>query len=167
MLRTYFPQAKESDVTTTLTATRTLHLVDIENLVGDPKAPTVVVLDVLDRYLDVAGHRDGDHVVIAANPGLMAKVAFDLPVPCNVHAARGENGADLVLLAQAEPSRVAARYDRLVIGSGDGAFADVAIAVRDLDTPVVVVAQPGCMSNRLLGAALGIRALGATVTLAA
>ena len=153
-------------MTTTLTTTRTLHLVDIENLVGDPKAPTAVVLDVLDRYLEVAGYRDGDHVVIAANPGLMARVAFDLPVPCNVHAARGENGADLVLLAQAEPSRVAARYDRLVIGSGDGAFADVALAVRDLDTPVVVVARPGCMSNRLVGAGLGIRALGATVTLA-
>src|SRR5512144_1964125 len=104
MLGSYFPDAKESDMTTTLTTTRTLHLVDIENLVGDPKAPTATVLDVLDRYLDLAGHRDGDHVVIAANPGLMSKIAFDLPVPCNVHAARGENGADLVLLAQIEPS---------------------------------------------------------------
>jgi len=154
-------------MTTTLTTTRTLHLVDIENLVGDPKAPTATVLEVLDSYLDIAGYRDGDHVVIAANPGLMARIAFDLPVPCNVHAARGENGADLVLLAQAEPSRVAARYDRLVIGSGDGAFADIALAVRDLDTPVVVVARPGCTSNRLIGAGLGIRALGAPVTLAA
>src|SRR5689334_3314319 len=123
MLRAYFPEAKESEMTSTLTTTRTLHLVDIENLVGDPKAPAAIVLDVLDRYLHLAGYRDGDHVVIAANPGLMARVAFDLPVPCNVHAARGENGADLALLAQVEPSRVAARYDRLVIGSGDGAFA--------------------------------------------
>ena len=154
-------------MTTTLTTTRTLHLVDIENLVGDPKAPTAMVLDVLDRYLEVAGYRDGDHVVIAANPGLMARVAFDLPVPCNVHAARGENGADLALLAQAEPRRVAARYDRLVIGSGDGAFADVALAVRDLDTPVVVVSQSASLSSRLRGAGLGIRALGAAVTLAA
>src|SRR3954453_23319474 len=142
----------ESDMTSTLTTTRTLHLVDIENLVGDPMAPAAVVLDVLDRYLDLAGYCDGDHVVIAANPALMARVAFDLPVPCNVHAARGEHGADLVLLAQVEPNRIAARYDRLVVGSGDGAFADVALAVRDLDTPVVVVARSGCMSNRLLGA---------------
>src|SRR6476469_9182270 len=107
MLRAYFPEAKESDMTTTLTTTRTLHLVDIENLVGDPKAPTTVVLDVLSRYLELADHRDGDHVVIAANPGLIRQIGFDLPVPCNVHAARGENGADMVLLAQADPSRVA------------------------------------------------------------
>ena len=155
-------------MTTTLTTTRTLHLVDIENLVGDPRAATAVVLDVLDRYLDLAGYLDGDHVVIAANPGLMARVAFDLPVPCNVHAARGENGADLVLLAQAEPRRVAARYDRLVVGSGGTVPSPTfALACRDLDTPVVVVARAGCTSDRLLGAGLGIRTLGAPVTLAA
>src|SRR3954447_16532387 len=152
MLRADFPERKQSEMTSTLTTTRTLHLVDIENLVGDPKAPTATVLDVLDRFLDLAGYRDGDHVVIAANPGLMARVAFALPLPCNVHAARGENGADLVLLAQAEPSRVAARYDRLLVGSGDGAFADVALAVRDLGTPVVVVARADSLSRRLRGA---------------
>ena len=84
-----------------------------------------------------------------------------------MHAARGEDGADLVLLAQAEPCRVAARYDRLVIGSGDAAFADTALAVRDLDTPVAVVARPGSMSSRFRGVGLGVRLLGDAVMLAA
>ncbi len=39
-------------MTATLTTTRTLHLVDIENLVGDPFATKEVALDALDRYLD-------------------------------------------------------------------------------------------------------------------
>lgn len=153
-------------MTATITATRTLHLVDIENLVGDPCATKATVLDALHRYLETSGHRDGDHVVIAANPGLMAGLAFELPVPCNVHAARGADGADRVLLAQADPAFVASRYDRLVIGSGDGAFVPVALAVRDRGVPVVVVAHPRSLSSRLRGAGLGIRPLAAPLTLA-
>ena len=42
-------------MTKTLTAARTLHLVDIENLVGDPYAPAADVLKTLDDYLAFAG----------------------------------------------------------------------------------------------------------------
>ncbi|MGZ6966346.1 MAG: hypothetical protein ACXVKN_01315 [Acidimicrobiia bacterium] len=148
---------------TTLTTTRTLHLVDIENLVGDPHATKAAALDARTRYVDLAGYVDGDHVVVAANPGLMAQIAFDLPVPCSPHAARGENGADLILLAQAEPGFVADRYDRLVVGSDDAAFTDTALAVRDRGIPVVVVSR----AATLLGEGLGIRLLTEPMTLAA
>jgi hypothetical protein len=154
-------------MTTTFTTTRTLHLVDIENLVGDPYATKATALDALSRYLSTAGYRDGDHVVIAANPGLMAQIAFDLPVPCNVHAARGADGADRILLAQADPGFVADRYDRLVVGSGDGAFTDTALAVRDRGVPVVIVADGRSLSGWLQGAGLGVRTLIAPLTLAA
>ncbi|MGZ6977069.1 MAG: hypothetical protein ACXVJW_03090 [Acidimicrobiia bacterium] len=140
---------------TTLTTTRTLHLVDIENLVGDPHATKAAALDALTRYVDLAGYVDGDHVVVAANPGLVAQIAFDLPVPCSPHAARGENGADLILLAQAEPGFVADRYDT--------AFTDAALAVRDRGIPVVVVSR----AATLLGEGLGIRLLTEPMTLAA
>src|SRR5215471_2716370 len=65
-------------------AARSLHLVDIENLVGDPRADAETVLATFDRYLAAARWKPGDHVVVAANPGLMQKVAFDLPVPANM-----------------------------------------------------------------------------------
>src|SRR4051812_14471354 len=110
---------------TRTTTTRTLHLVDLENLVGDPMASGAAALDALDaldRYLTTAGHQDGDHVVLAANPGLVRTVMFDLPVPCNAHAVPGTDGADLMLLEQAEPGFVAARFGRLVVGSGDHEF---------------------------------------------
>ena len=51
--------------TSSITTTRSLHLVDIENLVGDPYAAPGVVLDTFDRYLELAGWRPHDHVIVA------------------------------------------------------------------------------------------------------
>lgn len=141
------------------TRTRTLHLVDIENLVGDPFAEAASVLAALDSYLRLSGWREGDQVILAANPGLLCNVAFDLPISCSSHAVRGTDGADLILLSHAEPSWVASRFERLVVGSGDGEFAATACAVRDLGVPVVVVARPRSISSSLQGEGFGIRLL--------
>ena len=62
------------------------------------------------RYLAVAGWRPGDHVIVASNPGLIRKLVFDLPVPCNVHAGRGRDGADIMLLSPRRRELVARRY---------------------------------------------------------
>jgi hypothetical protein len=144
---------------TLTTTTRTLHLVDLENLVGDPMADGAAALDALDRYLTTAGHQNGDHVVLSANPGLVRTVMFDLPVPCNVHAVTGTDGADLMLLDQAEPAFVAARFGRLVVGSGDHEFLTTALAVRDLGVPVVVVARRCSLARVYTGQGLGVRIL--------
>lgn len=146
-------------MTANLTTTRTLHLVDLENLAGDPCAGAATALAAFDRYLSTSGYVPGDHVVLAANPGLLGRVMFDLPIPCNAHAARGTDGADLMLLEQAEPGFVAHRYDRLVIGSGDHAFVTTALAVRDLGIPVVVVARRRSLARAYEGHGLGIRLL--------
>lgn len=156
--------------TLTRTGTRTLHLVDIENLVGDPTAPAAEVLAALDNYLTLAGWREGDQVILAANPGLLSNIAFDLSIACNTLAVRGTDGADLMLLSHAEPSWVASRFGRMVIGSGDGIFAATAATARDLGVQVVVIARPRSISNALQGEGFGIRLLADTaseVTLAA
>jgi hypothetical protein len=41
--------------TSARTSHRTLHVVDLENLVGDPRASGAVAHDTLHRYLDAAG----------------------------------------------------------------------------------------------------------------
>lgn len=128
---------------------RSLHLVDIENLVGDPRADAAVVLDAFDRYLSAARWSAGDHMVVAANPGLLAKVMYDLPVAANVHCAPGCDGADTKLLAAVTPHTIAARYGRLVIGSGDGIFAEHAHTARARGVEVAVVAREGGCSYRL------------------
>ena len=109
--------------TSSVPSQRSLHLLDLENLVGDPRAAEPLVRDTLTRYLRVARWREGDHVIIASNPGLMRHVVFAPPVPWNAHATRGPDGADVMLLSLAPPELVVRRYARLVIGSGDGIFA--------------------------------------------
>jgi hypothetical protein len=143
---------------------RALHLVDLENLCGDPVAPRKVALRVLDDYLRLAGWRPGDHVRVAANPRLLRSVAWDLPVPANQHAVTGEDGADMMLLAHEPPELVARRFGRLVVGSGDHLFAARARATRDLGVPVVVVARPGSLSHELVGEGFGIRLLDPATT---
>jgi hypothetical protein len=138
-----------SSVTSSAISGRTLHLVDIENLVGNPRAETGVVLATVDAFLANAHWAPGDHVIVAANPGLMARVAFDLPVPANVHCAPGRDGADRMLLAVVSPHTTRACYGRLVIGSGDGIFAGRARAMADAGLAVEVIARPDGCSRRL------------------
>ena len=88
--------------------------------------------DTLTRYLRVARWREGDHVFIASNPGLMRHVVFAPPVPWNAHATCGPDGADVMLLSLAPPELIVRRYARLVIGSGDDIFAARANAARAL-----------------------------------
>lgn len=137
------------DLGRVLVRERTLHLVDLENLLGD--GPPGDAIAVLDRYLAVAGWRRGDLVYLACNPGLARSFVWelgDLGVECVVHTACGRNGADLALLAHAAPEFVARRAGRLVVGSGDGIFVARAAAVRDLGVDVLVVSRPGSLHGR-------------------
>jgi hypothetical protein len=117
-------------MTTLTTPDRTLHLVDIENLVGGGVASRGDIDDAFARYLALAHWEPGDLVYVAANPALAREFVFDPPVPCNVHTAHGADGADLALLVHAAPEFVSRRCTRLVIGSGDHIFISRALQVR-------------------------------------
>jgi len=43
--------------TSSITSHRSLHLVDLENLVGDPRIDAAPALDTFDAYLEPAGSR--------------------------------------------------------------------------------------------------------------
>ena len=134
---------------TSITSRRSLHLVDLENLVGDPRAEASAALEVFGEYLDAAHWEAGDHLIVACNPWLMTKIAFDLPTACSKHAAHGRDGADVMLLSLAPPELVVKRYGRLVVGGGDGIFASRAGIVHEHGTAVNVVARPDGCSSRL------------------
>jgi hypothetical protein len=128
---------------------RTLHLVDLENLVGDPRANGATALATFDSYLELAHWHHDDHVILASNPAFISRVMYDLPVPASVHCARGADSADVMLLSLAPTELVTKRYQRLVIGSGDGIFAGRARAVRERGIAVDVVARAAGCSKRL------------------
>jgi hypothetical protein len=140
--------------------TRTLHLVDIENLIGDPCADGATAAQVLDDYLVAARWSDHDLVVIAANPGLTGRIAWQIEFEHRILTATGPDGADLMLLAQAAPEFVARRAGRLVIGSGDHIFIERALRVRDLGVGVVVVARADHVSRGWFAHGFPVVALG-------
>ena len=128
---------------------RGLHLVDLENLLADPWARGPSVGRALDEYLERAQFRCGDLVFVAGNPWLMVELAWSHGVDCHRFAARGPQGADLKLLEASPLAWVARRFERLVIGSGDGVFADRLVAADASGLSVRIVSRREALSNRL------------------
>ena len=126
---------------------RTLHLVDLENLLGARRTEEVA-LHGLQRYLALARWAPGDQMVVAADPQIVRQIAFEPPVPWSLHATRGDDAADVMLLANAPVELVTRRYARLVVGSGDGIFVARAREVRERGVGVVVIAPPEGVAAR-------------------
>jgi hypothetical protein len=134
---------------TTIPAGRTLHLIDIENLIGDPWITGPRVAEVYEAALVEAGYRPGDLVFVAANRWLLGELGFVPHTPCRLMTACGADGADLALLAQAPPEWVAKRFDRMVVASGDGIFAARARACAELGVEVEIIYGAGKVSKKL------------------
>lgn len=134
-------------------AGRTQHLIDLENLTGGPFPSRNEALQTVDAYLEAAEWCPGDLTVLAANRWLYKQVAFDLPSHIRALPVIGRDGADLALLGWTSAEDVHARFDRLVIGSGDNIFTDLVVNTTRLGTPAWVVAVDGSLSKRLAGAA--------------
>ena len=118
---------------------RTLHLVDIENLVGEPVAWTDKNVEaVFFEYLQEANWQPGDSLVVASNPGLMGRLAFKLSaIPHRSLCATGPDAADNLLI-NAVPNEIADRYSRIVVGSGDHAFTQLLTGLQGHASTLVV-----------------------------
>ena len=103
---------------------RTLHLVDADNLLGDPNTcDEEFIAATFDAYRKAAGHRPGDHIVVATGTNSRHVYAVENAWPNASHRRRsGTDGADLELLDAAEWAARSGRFDRAVIGSGDRIF---------------------------------------------
>jgi uncharacterized LabA/DUF88 family protein len=121
----------------------TLHLVDADNLLGDPTTVDRQVIDaVFEQYRRVSGYRSGDHVVIATGCNGLHVLEVELAWPGVVHRRRrGKDGADHVLRAEAESAVVGGAYDRVVIASGDREFMVAFECLLDAGFEVEVVAH--------------------------
>ena len=130
---------------------RSLHLVDIENLLGNPLCEdTSHIEETLHAYRQLSDWQVTDQVLVAANKWLSARIAFSLQNwNCRLFTARGKDGADLRLLAEGAQPKLIARFDRLVVGSGDGIFCEAVSAARTLSLKAVTVARESSLSRRL------------------
>jgi hypothetical protein len=130
--------------------TRTLHLVDIENLAGTAYPTSSQVVETMQAYVAAASVSERDHVVMACSPMAARWVGWARPEGSRLVVRQGKDGADLALLEElAEYRHVAARYGRVVIGSGDWIFAEAAACLAAI-CEVQVVSAAGALSKQLL-----------------
>ena len=98
-------------------APRTLHLIDIENLIGSTRFGMGAVAAVAIDYRRIADFGAEDHVVLASSHFTA------LPAWCGWPNARrlvrsGPHGADLALIALIQTEDIPRRFDRVVVASG-------------------------------------------------
>ncbi len=124
-----------------LTEAKVLHLIDIENLLGtNPReAPIEAFERVAERYKEVSGFKVGDHIHVGCNQAnsFVAKAVFPESV---LRVRHGKDGGEMAILGDLDPSFIARTYSRVIIGSGDGAFADLASSLTEKGLEVRVVA---------------------------
>lgn len=137
---------------------RALHLVDIENLAGGAHSSPEEMRSAITKYIRVAGFGAGDQMVVASSHHAAGAAWFAAPRRARRLVRSGPDGADLALLDELTDERLVGRYERVVIGSGDGVFAESTARLHHLVEAVTVVAPcPESLSKRLRMACLDVR----------
>lgn len=137
---------------------RSLHLVDLENLAGTASVTEPLARHTAMTYLATSEYCIGDLIVVASSHrnGFAARAAFP---GATVRWRSGHDGADLALLdawSEFDPLR----FTRLVIGSGDGIFSELALSARQSGLNVSVVTRRCAASAVLSSAASSVALLG-------
>lgn len=127
---------------------RTLHLIDVENLVGTGLPCPSQVCEVYSWYKQKIGFGPVDQVVLACNHLALVDAAVGWP-DARYRVRSGPDGADLELLDVLEHENVVGRFTRFVIASGDGIFADTAASLAAAGRWVTVVSRRGSLAARL------------------
>lgn len=130
---------------------RRLVLVDIENIAGGAGLTSEAVRSAKNALVGAGDLAGSDHVVVGTSHiGLLA-------VGANWKGARyvvrsGPDGADLALL-DVFTERVAARYEAVLLASGDGIFAPAVAELGAAGVATTVIGRRCCMSRALRMAA--------------
>lgn len=137
-------------VLTTIAQTEqpTIHLVDIENLIGSGKFGFDQVREAFTSYMQCANLKPYDLVVIAAGPQNRTAIYEGWPGATYLWR-KGQDGADsalLDLMLSVEDLKI---FGEMCIASGDNMLADAADLARMAEIPVRVVSRPESRSWRL------------------
>lgn len=126
---------------------RTIHLLDIENLLATPFFTAEDVAHFKRFYATTDVYADGDHIVIAtsSSEGIVeANVGWG---SARYTFQRGENGADTALIEIIRGEHLDERFDRVVIASGDGIFERHVKALCAAQIDVHVVSRRSALHN--------------------
>jgi len=131
---------------------RRLHLIDIENLVGDPLPSLSQVREAQGRYADCLAFGAMDQVEVASSHLTLVNAALGWP-HARYRIRSGLDGADQALLDVLRHENVARRFTHVAIGSGDHLFAEEAAHLAAQGVWVTVVSRRRGLSPQLALAA--------------
>lgn len=131
-----------------LRATRRLHVVDLENLIGSASFPVISAGAVRTAYESAIGIGPSDLVIVATSHHAAPAAWFAWPRARRLTRS-GSNGADLALLHVLASERVPERFSSVVVASGDGIFAETSARLQAAGCHVTVVSRPEALSRRL------------------
>ena len=120
---------------------RTVHLVDVENLVGNGEMDFDQAAKARDQYTGVAGYQPGDHVIVACGHAGAPGAFFAWNGLGQMIKRSGKDGADIALVDYFYDNELWTRFDRIVIGSGDNRFLPVCTKSRNEGLEVTIVAR--------------------------
>jgi hypothetical protein len=140
---------------------RILHLLDVENLIGSPTFGFENALTIRRMYTAVAPAGSVDQVVLATSHHSALAAWFAWPPSARRLLRSGPDGADLALLDVLAFERAESRFDRVVIGSGDGIFSLASARLQEAGCAVTVVTRRDCLSRQLRLAVRDVRFLDA------
>jgi hypothetical protein len=136
---------------------RSLHLIDAENLLATPTFDCENVEALKTAYSSIVPIGSNDHVVIASSHH--SAIALRGWSNARPKWRSGPDGADLALIDVITGERVTDRFMNVVIGSGDGIFADTAIMLQQNGLNLTIVSRPESLSNKLTATVTDIRYL--------
>ncbi len=128
---------------------RTMHLIDIENLMGKTAFTIQEVAWLEQRYVEVANLGPKDQVVIASSHFAAPPTWMGWDRTARRLVGSGPDGADIALIDVLEREHLANRFDHVVLGSGDGIFSVHCAKLQAAGCGVSVVSRRESISRRL------------------
>lgn len=128
---------------------RTLHVLDVENLVGAPSFEINDVERIATEYERRVPVGATDHMWLACSHHNAEAVFFGWPGSARRLLGSGPDGADLALLEPLLTESVFERYAGIVIGSGDAEFALPARWLATRGVRVLIASRAKSLSHQL------------------
>jgi hypothetical protein len=129
---------------------RSVHLLDIENLLSTGEIEVHAINAVFTDYKEQVTMTTNDLVIVgvSSSEGLLAAGMSDLR-NCRLLCRPGKDGADLALQDVLDSERLEARFAVVHVATGDGGFSNSVAALAGRGARLVVVSRPESLSKQL------------------
>jgi hypothetical protein len=131
-----------------MNVTRTLYLLDIENMCGTGRLTPGLVAARVSQLEEAVAPGPADQMIVGYNPLNRTAVAFGIQRSHGHVERSGPDGADLAL-EEVMSTPHARRFDHIVLASGDHLFAPIVARLASQGIGTTVIAGPDSLAREL------------------